>query len=75
RSQQALDQLVREHPNSPYLQEAQFRRGEWLFAQADYAGAEHAYAAAVAAGEASPFHQRSLFKLGWALFKQQHFEA
>jgi len=74
-SQQTLDRLVREHPESLYFQEAQFRRGEWLFTRADYAAAQRAYAAAVAAGGDSPFHQRALFKLGWALFKQQQFNA
>ena len=38
----ALDRLVTEHPNSRYIDEAQFRRGEILFAAKSYAAAQMA---------------------------------
>ncbi|HET7863885.1 MAG TPA: tetratricopeptide repeat protein, partial [Burkholderiaceae bacterium] len=39
-----LDRLVTEFPRTPYHDEAQFRRGEMLFAMRDYVKAEKAYA-------------------------------
>ncbi|MFY9512175.1 MAG: tetratricopeptide repeat protein, partial [Rubrivivax sp.] len=39
-----LTQLVQQHPGTAYADEAQFRRGELLFATRQYAAAEAAYA-------------------------------
>jgi TolA-binding protein len=64
-----LDRVVREHPASAVAAEAQFRRGERLFVTKDYTGAERAYAAVVAAGDAGEFYEQALYKQGWALFK------
>ncbi len=69
-----LDQLVREHPRSTVAAEAQFRRGERLFVLRDYAGAERAYAAVIAAGDAGAFYEQSLYKQGWARFKLGDYE-
>jgi cellulose synthase operon protein C len=65
-----LDRVVQRYPQSPQLDEVQFRRGELLFSAKRYADAEHAYAAVIARGSASPFYQQSLYKHGWSLFKQ-----
>ena len=64
-----LDQLVRDYPQSSVAPEAQFRRGERLFLLRDYAGAERAYAAVIAAGETGAFYEQALYKKGWTLFK------
>ncbi len=66
----ALDQLVSGYPHSRYLDEAQFRRGELQFSAQRYADAERAYQAVIAAGPRSQFYNQSLYKHGWALFKQ-----
>jgi cellulose synthase operon protein C len=68
-----LDRLVREFPNSPYHDEAQFRRGELLFAVRDYAKSEQAYAAVLASNDAA-YHERALYMQGWAIFKQGRLE-
>ncbi|HHJ12779.1 MAG TPA: tetratricopeptide repeat protein [Gammaproteobacteria bacterium] len=67
---QALDQYARRYPGSGKYGEAQFRRGEYLFVQRQYAEAEAAYQAVLDLGTASEFHQQALYKLGWARFKQ-----
>jgi TolA-binding protein len=73
RSMKTLDRLVQNYPSTAYRDEAQFRRGEMLFATRDYAGAESAYGT-VLRNQASPFHERSLYMHGWALFKQSRLE-
>jgi cellulose synthase operon protein C len=65
-----LDHIVQRYPQSPQLDEVQFRRGELLFSAKRYPEAEHAYAAVVTRGQASGFYQQSLYKRGWSLFKQ-----
>lgn len=70
-----LDRLVAGYPSSPRIDEAQFRRGEILFSAQRYADAQAAYEAASAFGPRSEFHEQSLYKLGWSLFKQSENEA
>jgi tetratricopeptide (TPR) repeat protein len=65
-----LDSIVKRYPQSPQLDEVQFRRGELLFSSKRYPDAEHAYAAVIARGSSSAFYQQSLYKHGWSLFKQ-----
>lgn len=70
----ALDRLVSKYPATEYREEAQFRRGELLFSVREYAKARMAYEAILAAGERSPFHERSLYMHGWTAFKQLQFD-
>ncbi len=70
-----LDTLVAAYPASARLDEAQFRRGEILFSAKRYPEAQKAYEAASAFGAKSEFHEQSLYKLGWSLFKQSENEA
>ncbi len=65
-----LDRIVQRYPQSPQLDEVQFRRGELLFSDKRYADAERAYAAVIGRGAGSVFFQQSLYKRGWSLFKQ-----
>ncbi len=65
-----LDRLVQEHPDTQYLAEAQFRRGELLFSTRQYAAAETAYGTVLKSGERSPFQERALYMEGWSRFKQ-----
>jgi tetratricopeptide (TPR) repeat protein len=65
-----LDQIVRKFPNSPQIDEVQFRRGELLFSAKRYPDAEKAYAVVIKVGKSSDYYQQSLYKHGWSLFKQ-----
>jgi tetratricopeptide (TPR) repeat protein len=65
-----LDRIIQKYPQSPQLDEVQFRRGELLFSAKKYVDAEKAYAVVVAQGKASHFYEQSLYKHGWSLFKQ-----
>jgi tetratricopeptide (TPR) repeat protein len=65
-----LDRLVAQHPGTPVLAEAQFRRGELLFTAGRHADAEQAFAVVLQAQPESLFHERSLYMQGWSRFKQ-----
>jgi cellulose synthase operon protein C len=66
----SLDQLVANYPNSRYMDEAQFRRGEILFSNKAYVKSQAAYEAVIKIGSSSGFYNQSLYKHGWSLFKQ-----
>ena len=70
----SLDRLVANYPNSRYIDETQFRRGEILFAAKSFPAAQAAYEAVVKLGPASPYYNQSLYKHGWSLFKQSENE-
>jgi tetratricopeptide (TPR) repeat protein len=65
-----LDRVVQHYPNSPQMDEVQFRRGELLFSAKRYVEAEKAYAVVIQRGKASQYYEQSLYKHGWSLFKQ-----
>ena len=68
---QTLDDIVRRFPNTRELAEVQFRRGEILFSARRYVDAQAAYQAVIARGAGgSNFYNQSLYKQGWAIFKQ-----
>ncbi|MBI5260100.1 MAG: tetratricopeptide repeat protein [Burkholderiales bacterium] len=69
-----LDRLVREHPATRLLGEAQFRRGELLFTLRDYPRAEAAYTAVLATTADSPYRLRARYMQGWSQFKQGRLE-
>jgi tetratricopeptide (TPR) repeat protein len=64
----ALTDLTKQYPDSAYYVEAQFRRGEMLFADSEFDTAALAYQAVVKAGPGS-FYEQSLYKLGWSNYK------
>jgi tetratricopeptide (TPR) repeat protein len=66
----SLDQLVAQYPNSRYIDEAQFRRGEILFSDKVYPKSQAAYETVIKVGPSSQFYNQSLYKHGWSLFKQ-----
>mgnify|MGYP001828783439 CR=1 FL=1 len=72
-SMQALTQYTTTYQGTDLYDEAQFRRGEYLFTRRDYASAEQAYQAILDSGPASAFHQQALYKIGWARFKQNKY--
>jgi TolA-binding protein len=66
---EVLEELVVKYPETPMIDEVQFRRGEMLFPRKQYNQAEQAYQAVVEFGEESRFYEQSLYKLGWSQFK------
>jgi cellulose synthase operon protein C len=66
----SLDQLVAQYPNSHFIDETQFRRGELLFSDKAYPKSQAAYEAVIKTGPSSAFYNQSLYKHGWSLFKQ-----
>lgn len=69
-----LDQLVQRYPQTRYVDEANFRRGELLFTTGSYAAAEAAFATVLGREQPTPFHDRSLYMRGWSQFKQSRLE-
>ena len=65
-----LDRVVKSYPQSPQLDEVQFRRGELLFSAKSYPEAQRAYDVVIQRGASSAFYEQSLYKHGWSLFKQ-----
>jgi len=71
----ALTDYTDKYRRGEKYDEAQFRRGEYLFVRRDYAQAEKAYQAVLGTDGGSTFHQQALYKLGWARFKLNHYSA
>lgn len=71
----ALTTYASKYREGDKYDEAQFRRGEYLFVRRDYSHAEQAYQAVIDQGPSSDFHQQALYKIGWARFKQNHYPA
>ena len=69
-----LDRLVEEYPQTAHIDEAHFRRGEMLFVEQRYGEAEDAYSFVLEHGPDSNFYEQSLYKQGWAQFKQVRHE-
>src|ERR1700742_4448858 len=53
-----LDRIVRKYPQSPQIDEVQFRRGELLFSAKRYPEAEKAYAVVIQRGRSSDFYEQ-----------------
>jgi TolA-binding protein len=69
-----LDRLVRDYPRTAYLDEAQFRRGELLFATREYVKSEQAYGMVLKTTTRNPYQERALYMEGWSRFKQGRLE-
>jgi TolA-binding protein len=69
-----LDQLVATYPATRFADEAQFRRGEMLFAMRDYVKSEEAFATVLQNTGDNPFEDRALYMQGWSFFKQGKLE-
>lgn len=74
KAMEVLDQVVAEYPQTNLMDEVQFRRGETLFINKRYGDAEDAYKAITDFGPESVYFEQSLYKLGWARFKQSFHE-
>lgn len=69
-----MDRLVAQYPYSKYVDEVQFRRGEYFFVRKRYIDAEAAYGAIIKMGSTSSYYELGLYKLGWTLYKQEFYE-
>jgi cellulose synthase operon protein C len=75
KSMAALDRIVSDFPESRYLDEVQFRRGENLFVMHEYEAADQAYGSLVERFPDSLFFDKALYKHGWTQFKLGEFDA
>ena len=71
---QVMNRFVSEYPHSRYVDEVQFRRGEYHFVRRGYRDAESAYNSVIRMGPGSSYFELSLYKMGWALYKQQFYD-
>jgi len=69
-----MNRLVREFPDSEYIDEVYFRRGEYYFVRKRYLDAEDSYGAITAMGQGSSYYELALYKMGWTLYKQELYE-
>lgn len=69
-----LDTLAERYPDSPLMDEVQFRRGEQYFVMGQYDQAITAYKAVLAKGPSSSYHENALYKYGWSLYKQGDYD-
>lgn len=69
-----MTRIVKEYPRSKYLDEVQFRRGEYFFTRKKYIDAEEAYQFIVDLGPVSTYYEIALYKLGWSLYKQELYD-
>jgi len=69
-----MDRFVAEYPHSKYVDEVYFRRGEYYFVRKKYLDAEDAYGSIINIGTSSSYYELALYKLGWALYKQELYE-
>lgn len=73
-SDEILNDLVAQFPDSPFAAEAEFRRAEKAFAQERFAKAEHLYARVMETGKGTPFYLNAVYMHGWSQFKQGNYE-
>jgi outer membrane protein assembly factor BamD (BamD/ComL family) len=69
-----MDRMVRDFPQSRYIDEVRFRRAEFFFVRRRYLDAEAAYKSIVDRGVRSPYYELALYKLGWTFYKQELYE-
>ncbi|WP_233998694.1 tetratricopeptide repeat protein [Microbulbifer pacificus] len=68
----ALENIVDTTPDSPFIAEALFRRGEAAFGRKQYRAAERDFAAVLAEGD-TPFARNARYMLGWSQFKDARY--
>jgi len=69
-----LDRLAKNHPESDFYTESEFRRAEIYFSSADYLTAAEAYKAVQKSEKDTRFNDHALYKHGWSLFKTNDYE-
>ncbi len=71
---EVMGRFVAKYPYSKYVDEVNFRRGEYFFVRKKYMDAEDAYGLIVSRGTTSSYYELALYKLGWTLYKQELYE-
>ncbi len=74
KSLEALTRLVTEYPNSQYMVEAQFRRGDYLFVFGEYKASQDAFQYVVDNGQSTAFYENAVYMHGWNLFKRSFYD-
>lgn len=69
-----LQRLLKEHPGSNYMAESRFRLAELQYGLRDFASASKSYMAVLNLGRGTPFYDKSIYKMGWALFKLENYD-
>ena len=67
-------QLAKEYPNSDLAGEANYHVGQGLYEQKDFGKAVEAYSAAYSNSKDLGVKEKSLHKMGWALFKEEAYD-
>nr|WP_010131943.1 tetratricopeptide repeat protein [Microbulbifer agarilyticus] len=70
----ALETIVQRNPESPFIAEALFRRGEAAFGRKQYRAAERDFAEVLSEGD-TPFARNARYMLGWSQFKDARYKA
>jgi len=73
-SMNMMNRLANDYPGSHYLEEIQFRRGEYFFARKKLSDAKGSYQAVIDIGARSPYFEFSLSKLGWTYYKMEMYD-
>ena len=68
----AMESIIQNAPDSPFIAEALFRRGEAQFSRKNYRAAEQDFTAVLAEGE-TPFARNARYMLGWSQFKDARY--
>ena len=71
---EVMDRFVAEYPYSRFIDEVYFRRGEYYFVRKKFLDAEDAYGSLIRMGASSDYYELALYKLGWALYKQEMYK-
>ena len=69
-----LDRLIAEYPDSPYVVEARFRRGEMAFSADQYATGRGRLRVRGRARRTSTYWQNANYMLGWCRFKESQLD-
>ncbi len=67
-------QIAKEYSKSRYVDEVQFRIGEYHFTRKKYLDAEDAFKSIIEMGPGTPYYELALYKLGWTFYKQDLYE-
>jgi tetratricopeptide (TPR) repeat protein len=74
-SQNTLNKLISNFPNSNLLTEAYYRLGDMLFYAEDFSGAEKAFSYVAKEKSNERFYTSANYMKGWSQFKQRRYQA
>ncbi len=74
-SNEILQNLITQFPESIFAAEVEFRRGELAFSKGNYSLSEQLYAQVIAQGDQTPFYDNAVYMHGWSQFKRGRYRA